>query len=148
MVSQPGRPPQNSVAFPPQDAAGPPQDAASPAQDAAGHVLCAVPLPDRAGLRLAGEADLASARRLREALLALPADGTIHLDLADLNFIDVACARELMALGRESPDRRLILHDPPLVLRRLMSLLWPEAAVEVRTRAPGQSGPGRFPSRR
>ncbi len=49
------------------------------------------PLLGRAGLTLAGEADIASGDELRTALAALPADGSgeIHLELAGLRFIDL-----------------------------------------------------------
>ncbi|MGE5131423.1 MAG: STAS domain-containing protein [Gemmatimonadota bacterium] len=106
-------------------------------------------LPDGAGLRLAGDADLASLGRLRAALAALPASGgTIHLDLSELRFIDVAAARELMAITQSAPARRLVLHDPPPSLRRIVSLLWPGSQAEIRAGSPCQPGPpeGRRPA--
>jgi hypothetical protein len=95
-------------------------------------MLSVSPLPDRAGLRLEGEADLTRRDEIRKALAALPPATTIHLELARLEFIDVAATRELIALTRQPPHPRLILHDPPAVLQRLIGLLWPEANAESR----------------
>jgi anti-anti-sigma regulatory factor len=88
------------------------------------------PLAGRAGLRLEGEADLTGQPRLREALAALPPAAEIHLDLASLDFIDIAATRQLIALTQQLPHPRLILHDPPPALIRLTRLLWPDANVE------------------
>jgi len=88
------------------------------------------PLAGRAGLRLEGEADLTGQPRLREALAALPPAAEIHLDLASLDFIDIAATRQLIALTQQLPHPRLILHDPPPALIRLTGLLWPDANVE------------------
>jgi anti-anti-sigma regulatory factor len=88
------------------------------------------PLTGRAGLRLEGEADLTGQHRLREALAALPPAAEIHLDLAGLDFTDIAATRQLIALTQQPLHSRLILHDPPPALLRLIRLLWPEANVE------------------
>jgi hypothetical protein len=90
------------------------------------------PLPGCTGLILTGEADLTAQDRLRAALAPLPADGTgeIHLDLAGLRFIDVACTRELIALTGRHPAARLIAHHPPASLLRITALLYPDATIE------------------
>lgn len=88
------------------------------------------PLAGRVGLRLEGEADLTGQPRLSEALAALPPVARIHLDLAGLDFVDVAATRQLIALTQQPPYPRLILHDPPPALIRLTGLLWPDANVE------------------
>lgn len=90
-------------------------------------------LTDRFGLRVAGEVDVTSLAVLSRALASLPAParGEIHLELAGLEFIDVAGARELMSLAQSGPATRLVLHDPPPVLRRLLALLWPGIAAEI-----------------
>ena len=89
------------------------------------------PLRGRAGLMLAGEADITTLDALRAALAALPADGTgdIHLDLTGLRFIDVCCTRELIALTGRHPAARLIAHDPPPCRRRITALLYPQASI-------------------
>lgn len=94
-------------------------------------MLAVYPLAGRAGLRFAGEADFTVQAQIREALTTLPPAAEIHLDLAGLDFVDIACARELIALSWQLPHpRRLILHDPPPTLLRMIGLLWPGANVE------------------
>jgi anti-anti-sigma factor len=90
-------------------------------------------LAGRVGLRLAGDVDASSHDRLRRALAALPADGitAAHLELAGLDFMDVAGTRELIALMQSHPGLRLILHDPPESLRRILALLWPGINAEL-----------------
>jgi hypothetical protein len=89
------------------------------------------PLRGRAGLMLAGEADITTRDALRAALAALPADGAgdIHLDLTGLRFIDLCCTRELIAFTGRHPAVRLIAHDPPACLRRITALLYPQASI-------------------
>jgi len=90
-------------------------------------------LAGRVGLRLAGDVDASSHDRLRSALAALPADGitAAHLELAGLDFMDVAGTRELIALMQSHPGLRLILHDPPGSLQRILALLWPGTNAEL-----------------
>ena len=90
------------------------------------------PLPDRRGLILAGEADLTARDTLRAALATLSAGGAgeIHLDLASLRFIDVACTRELIAFTDRHPASHLIAHHPPASLLRITALLYPDATME------------------
>lgn len=93
--------------------------------DAAG--LTVTVLGNQAGLALRGEADLQTVDTLREAIATLPADLTrVHLELAELSFIDVCSIRELIALGHRPARPQLILHHPPGGLTRLVSLLWPD----------------------
>ena len=91
------------------------------------------PLQGRAGLMLAGEADLTTLDALRAALGALPADGTddIHLELMRLRFIDVSCTRELIALTERHPAVRVIAYDPPASLVRITALIYPEASIKI-----------------
>ena len=112
----------------------------SPDQD--GGLLTTSALAGRVGLRLAGDVDASNHDRLRGVLAALPADGTaVHLELAGLDFIDLAGTRELMALTQSRPGLCLILHDAPESLRRILALLWPGTNVELRVNgAPPDSG--------
>ena len=89
------------------------------------------PLPGRAGLMLAGEADITTQDALRAALAALAADGTgdIHLDLTRLRFIDLSCTRELIAITGRHPAVRLIVYDPPACLLRITALVYPQADI-------------------
>ncbi len=87
-------------------------------------------LENQAGLRLRGEADMRNADALREAIASLPADmAEIHLELAELSFIDVCVTRELITLARRRARPHLILHHPPRVLTRLIRLLWPDCLI-------------------
>ena len=100
------------------------------------------PLRGRAGLMLAGEADITTRDALRAALAALKADGTgeVHLDLAGLRFIDVSCTRELIAITGRHPSARLIAHDPPAYLVRLTALIYPEANITITGRSRPDTG--------
>jgi hypothetical protein len=95
-------------------------------------ILTIRPLPDCTGLVIAGEADLTVKDMLCAALAALPADGTgdIHLDLAGLRFIDVACSRELIAVTSCHPAARVVIHHPPAALLRITALLHPDASID------------------
>jgi hypothetical protein len=90
-------------------------------------------LAGRRGLLLDGEADVNSRYALCRALRALLSDGPgeIHLELAGLTFIDVSCTRELLTLTQFPRPARVILHNPPWSLRRITTLAWPHASIEV-----------------
>jgi anti-anti-sigma regulatory factor len=95
-------------------------------------------LADCIRLRLTGEVDILNHDQLRSALTALRTDciAAVHLELAGLRFIDVTGTRELMAFAQSHPCLRLILHDPPASLRRIITLLWPGTNVEIRVSSP------------
>ena len=79
--------------------------------------------------RLGGEVDLTTAEALEVALSALPVGQELHLDLAELAFIDVRGTRTLVAAAaRLAPEHRLVLHDPPAGLQRILEVCWPDAA--------------------
>jgi ABC-type transporter Mla MlaB component len=85
-----------------------------------------------AGLRLTGEADMHTAEILQKALAELPSDAAeIHLELAGLEFIDVAAARHLAALAEQPGRPTLILHEPPSSLILLIRLLWPGSRLRI-----------------
>jgi hypothetical protein len=82
-------------------------------------------LEGRAGLRLAGDADVLSVRVLRAAIAALPAGlPEVHLQLSGLDAIDISAVRELIGIARRPSRPRVILHHPPPVLLRLIRLVW------------------------
>jgi hypothetical protein len=84
-------------------------------------------LENRVGLCLRGEADMQNVDDLREAIAALPGDvAEVHLELAELSFIDVRSTRELITLACRPARPVLILHQPPRGLTRLICLLWPD----------------------
>ena len=89
--------------------------------------LRVTPLADQVGLRLSGEADWHTVEILRQAIAELPPEaGEIHLQLASLEFIDVAAARQLVALAERPGQALVVLHQPPSSLMWLISLLWPD----------------------
>jgi STAS domain len=102
-------------------------------------------LAARTGLRLTGEADLCNLDRLKQAIAALPpAAAEIHLQLAGLEFIDVAAARELVMLTSRPARPRLVLHYPPPTLLTILRLCWPEARarLSIVTARPGGNADG------
>jgi anti-anti-sigma factor len=91
---------------------------------------------DRAALvlRLDGEADLASAARLGQALVAATTDvcERVVLDATDLRFIDAYCLgviKNAECLLREQ-HRDLVLRSPSPMLRRLLAICEMEALLE------------------
>ncbi len=75
--------------------------------------------------RLSGELDLTNQDALDVALAALPATQDVHLDLGGLHFIGVAGVRSLVTLAaRLTPTWRLVLHDSPCVLKRVLEVGW------------------------
>jgi hypothetical protein len=94
--------------------------------------LAVSPLAARTGPRLSGQADLRAVDALKQAIAALPPDpDEIQLQLAGLEFIDVAAARELVMLTASPARARLVLHYPPPVMLRLLRLCWPEARARI-----------------
>jgi hypothetical protein len=90
------------------------------------------PLTGCAGLRLAGEADMHTAELVRKAIAELPPDASeIHLQLADLEFIDVSAARQLAVLSERPARPTVILHRPPRSLILLIRLLWPNSRFQI-----------------
>jgi hypothetical protein len=86
-------------------------------------------LPGDIGLRLAGEADLSNAADLRVAINQITRNATeVHLQLSELKFIDVTATRELVRMVILPPLPQVILHHPPQMLTKMITLLWPEIA--------------------
>ena len=92
------------------------------------------PLPGWTGLRIVGEVDVNNHDQFRRALAPVFASGIIavHLDVSGLRFIDDAGARELIVLMKSHPHLRLILHNPPESLRRIVTEVWPSVDIEIR----------------
>jgi anti-anti-sigma regulatory factor len=99
--------------------------------------LRVAPLPGRTGLKLSGEVSLATRADWESALArALREGGRMYrLELSAVTFVDVAGAGALAAAARTLQDgRRLVLHEPPLTLCRLLDLFWPDLrTIEVMT---------------
>ena len=95
----------------------------------AGKALTITPATDGLGLRLIGEVDLATAPVLAEALDELVRGaGDVHLDLAELQFVDVSGASVVVAAAAAlGAGRTLVLHRPPEVLNQILDRFWPGA---------------------
>ncbi len=82
-----------------------------------------------AGLKLTGEIDAGNAHLVERALLEhAPGGGSLHVDLTELSFCDVAGIRALVSCA-QTPEgnRRLILHGVPAQIERVMNVMgWAE----------------------
>lgn len=78
------------------------------------------------GWHLVGGVDLTHAGQLATALATLPRTGDVHLRLDGLRFCDGAATEVLIAAAAGlHPEARLVLHDPPPLLRRVLDVAWP-----------------------
>jgi anti-anti-sigma regulatory factor len=86
------------------------------------------------GLRVVGEVDITARPDWSATLAALAGqDADIHLDMAELTFIDTHATAELVELARTLPAGRTItLCRPPRVLRRVMDVIWSQAPSSIR----------------
>lgn len=99
-------------------------------------LLTARPWRDRPGARLSGSCDLDTRQCLSAALGAVAAipGPVVHLDLSAVVFLDAAAVAALVraATALSGQGRRLLLHDPPYSLRKVVQLFPDEcAALEV-----------------
>ena len=83
------------------------------------------PLEHGAGLRLSGELDLAATRQLTEALLYdVPQEGELTLDLSDLDFVDSAGLRAILAYaGERNGNGPLVLLNATEPVTRVFELV-------------------------
>ena len=83
------------------------------------------PLVNGKGLRLAGELDLATAPRLKEALLDFASpEGDVHLDLSEVSFLDSSGLRVILALARSRGDNgSLVLLTPSAAIVRILEIV-------------------------
>lgn len=112
-----------------------------------GPLLSVAPLADRAGLRLSGEVDLSNVREFAAAVqAALDAEAAanagagngartpaapgrdLHLDLADVSYLDVTAVGLLVRTAATLTDgRRLVLGSPGPTIRTTLRMLgWDE----------------------
>lgn len=108
-----------------------------PACSSAGHLMVTATDSPR-GMRLAGEADATELTTLRDALGELfvrpPAPGDdLVVDVADLEFIDVACLRLLVRGADLAHERgsRLVLRSPSASLLSLLESTWSAAPMHL-----------------
>ncbi|MEU4359788.1 STAS domain-containing protein [Streptomyces virginiae] len=98
--------------------------------------LTALPLQGRPGARLSGSCDLDTRQALSSALgvVAGMPGAVVHLDLSTVRFFDAASVAELVraSAALSGQGRRLLLHDPPYSLRKVVEMFPDEcAALEV-----------------
>ncbi|MFE3581711.1 STAS domain-containing protein [Streptomyces vinaceus] len=98
--------------------------------------LTAQPLRDRPGALLRGSCDLDTRPFLSAALgvvVRIPGP-VVHLDLSGVAFLDAAAVAALVQANATvtGQGRRLLLHDPPYSLRKVVEMFPDEcAALEV-----------------
>jgi anti-anti-sigma factor len=83
-----------------------------------------------AGLKFAGEIDSSNAHAITQSVVAgAPAEGDVHLDVTSLIFIDISGIRAVVSAAENLSDgRRILLHELPAQLARVMSIVgWAEA---------------------
>ena len=75
--------------------------------------------------RLRGPADLRNRPDFAELLRALcrQAAGDVHLDLSEMDFVDVWGAAALVEAAAGLAGGELVLHNPPPSLRRLLEVM-------------------------
>ena len=86
-------------------------------------------IPTAAGFAIVGDLDVANRASLSNVLDQLVArTGDVELDLARVDFADVATGTLLVSAGRRlSRGRTLILRQPPHQLATVIRLLYPPA---------------------
>lgn len=87
----------------------------------------------RDGLSVSGEIDLNGHDEWEHALRrATGLAAETHVHLAELRFIDVRGVTLLVNIADGlSEGRRIVLHDAPPSLRRVMRVLWPDARAAI-----------------
>lgn len=94
--------------------------------------VAGAPIPQQGrGSRVAGHADLGTRPDFELLLLTLcgQAVGDVHLDLGELDFIDVSGVIALMRAAESLPKgHHLVLTNPPESMRRILDLLGPAVA--------------------
>ncbi|PXX61626.1 STAS domain-containing protein [Nocardia tenerifensis] len=80
-----------------------------------------------------GQVDFATHDAWETALAQLPAAPDVHLELSELTFIDTHGTLILVeATNQTAKGRRVVLHNPPLTLVRILELFWPSLpSIEV-----------------
>ena len=81
------------------------------------------PLADGMGIRVEGEVDLANAHELREALANISVESEIHLDLAELLFIDSSGLRVILSFAESlNGAGPLVILNPSPAIGRLLEI--------------------------
>jgi ABC-type transporter Mla MlaB component len=98
-------------------------------------VLQIHPLSDSSGLGATGEISMNTRTIWQQALEQLVERRTdvLHVDLSQVGFVDVAGVTDLALTAQRLPEgQRILLHQPPVQLPRILELFWPGlATIEV-----------------
>ena len=92
-------------------------------------------LVDDAGIKLAGEIDLATARQLTDALASISTDSEVHLELSELTFMDSSGLGAIVAFaGSRRAGCPVVLLNPSVAIKRLFEItgLEQHPTIEVR----------------
>ncbi|ONI88259.1 hypothetical protein ALI144C_07385 [Actinosynnema sp. ALI-1.44] len=89
--------------------------------------LRVITVDDPAGLKVSGAVDLTTRGEWRQALRVMTdIDGDIHLDVAELDFIDCGGVSELVHASRSLPaGRHVVVHGQSPLFQRVLRLFWP-----------------------
>jgi anti-anti-sigma factor len=80
-------------------------------------------LVDVVGIKLTGEVDLATAHQLTEALASISTESEVHLELAELAFMDSSGLRTILAFaGSRNGAGPVILVNPSDAIQRLLAI--------------------------
>ena len=79
------------------------------------------PLVDEVGIKMIGEVDLATARQLSDALATISTDSEVHLELAELAFIDSSGLRAILDFVRSrNGSGPVVMLNPSDAIQRLL----------------------------
>ena len=93
------------------------------------------PLVGDAGIKVAGEIDLATARPLTDARASTSTDSEVHLELSELTFVDSSGLGAIVAFARSrSAGCPVVLLNPSGAIKRLFEItgLEQHPTIEVR----------------
>jgi anti-sigma B factor antagonist len=93
------------------------------------------PLIGKAGIKLAGEVDLATVPQLKDALANIWTESEVLLDLSDLTFMDSSGVSAILAFAKSrNGDGPLVMVNPPAEIERLFELTCLEQHPNVEVR--------------
>jgi anti-anti-sigma factor len=93
------------------------------------------PLIGKAGIRLAGEVDLATSPQLNQALANIWTESEVLLELSDLTFMDSSGVSAILAFAKSrNGGGPLVLVNPPAEIERLFELICLEQHPKVEVR--------------
>jgi anti-anti-sigma factor len=93
------------------------------------------PLIGKAGIKLVGEVDLATAPQLNQALANIWTESEVHLELSDLTFMDSSGVSAILAFAKaRNGAGPLVLVNPTAEIERLLELTGLEQHPKVEVR--------------